>query len=179
MTADERRKNILEEIQHTKTPLSGTALAEKFQVSRQIIVQDIAIIRTAGYDILSTSKGYVLSTNLQTQQTLSSTPKSFCRIVKVTHTDEQMEDELNTIVDNGGKIIDVIVEHEVYGSIKAGLNISCRRQVKEFMADIQSGKSRPLKKLASGEIHFHTIEAQTEESLDLISSELKNKGYLI
>lgn len=181
MTTEERRNLILEEIKLAKTPISGTALAKKFQVSRQIIVQDIAILRTANYDIYSTPKGYVLSENLQNQiiKPMPSSPKTVRRVMKVSHTDEQMEDELNTIVDIGGKVLDVIVEHKVYGSIKAELNISCRRQVREFMDDIQSGKSRPLKKLSSGDVHFHTIEAETEELLDYIEKELQKKGYLL
>lgn len=181
MTADERRNQILEKIRNATSPLSGSVLAKTFQVSRQIIVQDIAIIRTAGYDIYSTPKGYVLSGNLQNQlkQSFVSSEKTVYRVIKVSHSDEQMEDELNTIVDNGGKVLDVSVEHEVYGSIKADLNFSCRRQVREFIEDIQSGKSKPLKNLASGEIHYHKIEAQTENLLDLICSELKAKGYLL
>lgn len=180
MTAGERRKAILEVIKEAKEPISGTALAKQFAVSRQIIVQDIAFLRTANYDIYSTPRGYALSSGLGKPANIDFLEYGkISRVFKVSHTDEQMEDELNTIVDNGGKIINVFIEHEVYGSIKADLQISCRRQVKEFMEGIQNGKSQPLMKLALGGVHYHLVEAETEDVLEIIQEELKKKGYLL
>lgn len=180
MTAGERRKAILEVIKEATEPISGTALAKQFDVSRQIIVQDIAFLRAANHDIYSTPRGYLLSTGfaMSVNQFASESGRAN-RVFKVSHTDEQMEDELNTIVDNGGKVINVFIEHEVYGFIKADLQMSCRRQVREFIEGIQSGKSQPLMKLASGSVHYHLVEAETEDILELIQEELKNKGYLL
>lgn len=180
MTAGERRKAILEVMKEAEEPVSGTALAKKFAVSRQIIVQDIAFLRTANYDIYSTPRGYTLSTGL-TKPMNKSFPEygKVSRVFKVSHTDEEMEDELNTIVDNGGKVVNVFIEHEIYGSIKADLQFTCRRQVKEFIEGIQSGKSQPLMKLASGSVHYHLVEAESEDILDMIEEELKKKGYLL
>ena len=96
----------------------------------------------------------------------------------MSHTDDEIEEELNAIVDMGGSAVDVFVEHEVYGSLKAPLNISSRRQVKLFVDEIQSGKSRPLNNLTSG-LHWHTVEADSEETLDLIEEELNRKGFLV
>ena len=78
------------------------AAAKKFGVSRQVIVQDIALIRAAGYEIISTNRGYILNQ-----------PKTVCRIFKVQHTDEQLEEELNTIVDLGGCVDNVMIHHRV------------------------------------------------------------------
>ena len=99
------------------------------------------------------------------------------RIFTVCHTDEQMRDELNIIVDNGGRALDVIVEHEVYGMITADLQITTRHDVNEFMDKILGG-SRPLNILTGG-IHYHTVEADSEEALDRIENQLNQKGYLI
>ena len=88
MHGSERREQIIRQIQESKAPVSGTKLASLYSVSRQVIVQDIALIRAAGYEIISTNRGYILNQ-----------PKTVCRIFKVQHTDEQLEEELNTIVD--------------------------------------------------------------------------------
>ncbi len=167
MTGDERRQGIINDIMHAKEPISGTALAKKYEVSRQVIVQDIALLRAGDYEIFSTTKGYLL------QQT----EKIYC-VVEVWHSDEQIEDELNAVVDMGGCVADVFVKHEIYGHLKAELNLASRKDVKTFVKGIASGQSRPLKNLTSGR-HFHTIEAKTQEDLEAIIEELKEKGFLL
>lgn len=96
----------------------------------------------------------------------------------VRHTDEQIEDELCTIVDNGGKVLDVIVIHEIYGEISAGLILRNRRDVYDFVAKIKENKTVPLKGLTGG-VHLHTVEADSEEILDKIGKKLREKNYLI
>lgn len=167
MTGAERREGIIETIRNSSTPVSGTALARRYEVSRQVIVQDIALIRAAGHDIISTHRGYILETK--------STVK---RIFKVIHTDEQLEDELQTIVDLGGTIVNVKVRHRVYGEMKAPLNIRSRKQVQDFLEDIRSGKSSPLMNITSN-YHYHEVEAESEEVLEQIGEELRRKGYLV
>lgn len=167
MNQEERRQEILDCIRGSDTPVSGTWLAGKCGVSRQIIVQDIAALRAAGYDILSTNKGYICRIPAQAEQ-----------VFKVRHTDQQIEDELNLIVDNGGIVLDVFVDHEVYGKIRADLNVSSRRKVAEFLQEIHAGKSSPLKNITSG-IHFHTVRAYSEETLEHIRQELEARGYLM
>ena len=94
------------------------------------------------------------------------------------HTDEEMREELYCIVDAGAKVLDVIIEHDVYGQISADLFINSRRDVDEFMEKIFGNKVKPLKEL-TGDVHFHTVEASDEETLDLVESKLTEKGYLI
>ena len=110
MHGSERREQIIRQIQESKAPVSGTKLASFYNVSRQVIVQDIALIRAAGYEIISTNRGYILNQ-----------PKTVCRIFKVQHTDEQLEEELNTIVDLGGCVDNVMIHHRVYGKMEAEL----------------------------------------------------------
>ena len=158
MTGADRRKEILSMIRDTDTPVSGTAIGRKTGVSRQVVVQDIALLRTQGYPIISTARGYLLDE-----------PKQAVRIFKVCHTNEQVEDELTTIVDLGGCVVNVMVNHRVYGK--------CRRDVQNFMDDLKTGKSTPLLNVTSG-YHFHKISAESEEVLDEIEEALKKKGYL-
>ena len=167
MTGSERRDAIIRTIQKTHTPVSGKSLAASYDVSRQVIVQDIALIRAAGYDIISTNRGYILNTPVKEEM-----------IFKVHHTDAQLEEELNAIVDLGGCIENVMVNHRVYGHIEARLGISSRRMVSEFLEDIQNGKSSPLKNITSN-YHYHTISADSKKALDMIEQLLTEKGFLV
>lgn len=167
ITGSDRRRAILEQIKNSLTPVSGTALAQMQKVSRQVVVQDIALIRAAGHDIISTHRGYILNV-----------PCTASRIFKVKHTDEDLENELCAIVDMGGTVVNVMVNHRVYGHLEAVLNVSSRRKVKEFMEDIKSGKSSPLKNITSN-YHYHKVEAENEETLDMIQEALDKRGYLV
>lgn len=162
----ERRKHIVEIMRSSEKPISGTALGKATGVSRQVIVQDMALLRTEGYPVLSTARGYMLDE-----------PKACTRLLKLCHTNEQTEDELNTVVDLGGCILDVMVNHRIYGEVCASLNIKNRRDVQKFMEDLQSGKSVPLMNVTLG-YHFHHILAESEEVLCEIEEALKKKGYL-
>lgn len=167
MSGSERRTEIIERIQKSPAPVSGKNLAESYGVSRQVIVQDIALLRAAGYDVIATNRGYILNT-----------PAKVSRILKVCHSDECLEEELCTVVDMGGCVENVMVNHRVYGHLQAELHINSRRKVAEFMEDIRNGKSSPLKNITS-DYHYHTITADNEETLDLIEEELRKKGFLV
>jgi len=167
MTGSKRREEIVSTIRSSQGPMSGKALAELYDVSRQVIVQDIALLRAAGYDIISTNRGYILNA-----------PHMAERVFKVSHTDEQLEDELCSIVDLGGRIVNVMVNHRVYGHMEATLQIASRRKIAEFMEDIRNGKSSPLMNITSN-YHYHKVEAENEETLDMIEEMLREKGYLV
>ena len=169
MSGEERRSNIIRYLSQQEHPISGTALAKEFGVSRQVIVQDIALLRSANVDIVSTNRGYLVS---------GKTSSRIFRSFKCHHTDEQAEDELNCIVDQGGFIEDFYVNHKLYGRIQANMGIRSRRDVKEFMEGIHSGKSMLLKNVTSN-YHYHTVSAETKDILDDIESQLAERGYLV
>lgn len=83
MTGSDRRKQIVDQIRNSTAPVAGKVLAAAYDVSRQVIVQDIALIRAAGYDIISTNRGYIINE-----------PAAVSRVFKVKHTDAQVEEEL-------------------------------------------------------------------------------------
>lgn len=170
MEGTERRTKILELLETEKEPVSGTALAKRFGVSRQIIVQDIALLRATNRNIISTNKGYMIYGN--------QAGKKCRRILAVKHSNEQTREELYLIADLGGTVLDVIVEHDVYGQITADLMLSSRKDVDEFMNRLLGSQSRPLKVLTE-DVHYHTVEADSEEILDAIVRTLKEKGYLL
>ncbi|MCC6094339.1 MAG: transcription repressor NadR [Eubacterium sp.] len=168
MTGDERRQEILKILKNSSRQVSGGTLAKKFSVSRQVIVQDIALLRAEGIPILSAARGYVLTPSGQ---------EAFSRVYKVQHTPEQACDEMNLIVDCGGRIEDVFVYHRVYGIIRAPMNIRSRLDVKRYQEEISSGKSSPLSNITDG-YHYHTVTADKEHTLDIIQDELAAHGFL-
>lgn len=168
LTGPERRKLLLLMMRQSRAPICGSALGKETGVSRQVVVQDIALLRMQGHPIMSTTKGYYLEDSSQNQ---------YVRTVKVCHTNAQVEDELNTIVDFGGAVLDVMVNHRAYGKMVAPLNVKSRKDVQAFVDNIKSGKSMPLLNVTSG-YHFHTISADSETILDDIEDMLRQKGYL-
>lgn len=166
MSGQERREQIVNIIKSSGKPMAGTELAKQLGVSRQVIVQDIALIRANGIEVISTNRGYIIRET-----------KEASRVFKVIHTGEQVEEELNLFVDLGGKVEEVFVYHKVYGVIKASMNIKSRRDVKTYMEGISSGKSTNLMNLTSN-YHYHTVTAEDEHTLDLIQEELNQKGFL-
>lgn len=166
MKGEERRKQLLNILSSSNNPVSGGTLSKELNVSRQIIVQDISLLRANGATIFSTNKGYLLQED-----------RKYSRVFKVYHTDDQVEEELSTIVDAGGQIRDVFVYHKVYGVLKADMGIKSRRDIRAYMEEISTGKSILLKNVTSG-YHYHTIDAESEEILDAIQEELQQKGFL-
>ncbi|MGI6736368.1 MAG: transcription repressor NadR [Anaerovoracaceae bacterium] len=166
MRGEERRSAILRRLQDNDRPLSGSALSREFRVSRQVIVQDIALLRAGGAKILASSRGYLLL-----RESLTS------RVFKVRHNEEQTEQELNLFVDHGGFVKDVFIYHKVYGMVRVPLNIGSRVEVQAFMETLRSGQSRPLSGATSG-YHYHTVEADHRDALDQIQNALAEVGFL-
>lgn len=166
MNGDERRQTLINLIKTSSQPLSGSQLAEKLQVSRQVIVNDVALIRASNIDIISTNRGYIIKS-----------PVYCTRTFKVNHKEADFEEEMNTIIDAGGKIQDVIIDHPVYGKISAPLEIYSRNDVMKFREKMQSDHAVPLCKITSG-IHFHTVLGYSEQVLDDVEQALDAHGYL-
>ncbi len=165
--AEKRRKEIVALLLASKEPIAGGQLAAHFGKSRQIIVQDIAILKGQGYDIIPTHYGYVIQGSPLIE-----------KVFKVKHTAEDTEEELNCIVDNGGTVVDVFVWHKVYGKISATLNIFSRMHVKQFLEGVRTGKSSELMNVTGG-YHYHTIRADSEEIIAAVEKALDEKGFLI
>lgn len=166
MKVEERREGIIKNLTLAKKPLSAGSLAEEFGVSRQIIVKDIKTLRDSGFSITSYARGYLLERESKHE-----------RVFKLIHSDDEVEEELNLIVDLGGIIRDVFVYHKVYNKISAQMNIKSRLDVENFIENIKSGKSSLLKNVTSG-YHYHTICAERDEILDAIQQKLSKRGFL-
>ena len=167
MTRGERRQKIIRMISASSAPVPAKELAKICNVSRQVIVQVMVLIPASLHDIIASHREYIMNA-----------PYTAERVFKVSHTDDQMEDELCSIVDLGGKVVNVMVNHRVYGHMEAALGINSRKKVMEFVENIRLGKSSPLKNITSN-YHYHTVEAENEEILDSIEEMLREKRYLI
>ena len=167
MKAQERRKSIVNILLSEDRPVPGGELSEKCSVSRQIIVQDIAVLKGQGFDILSTHNGYIIQKSPLKE-----------RVFKVKHSTEQTEDELTAIIEHGGTVVDVFVWHKAYGKIEAPLNIFSPLQVKQFIESVRCGKSTELMNITGG-YHYHTVRADSEEILDKIEQALRGKKYIV
>lgn len=167
MKVAERRKAIVELLLSAKEPVSGSELSCQFGISRQIIVQDIAILKGRGCEILSTNQGYIIQKSPLSE-----------RVFKVRHTSNETEDELSCIVNLGGTVVDVFVWHKVYGKIEADLNIGTQYHIKKFLEGVRTGKSTELMNITGG-YHYHTVRADSEEILDQIETVLKERNYIV
>lgn len=169
MDGKQRRERIAA-LLDSQAPITGTELARRLGVSRQIIVQDVALMRAENKNILSTNKGYLLYDRANFRG-------SCWRVFHVRHTTQQVLDELTTIVELGGQVLDVSVEHELYGQIRVDLIITTRSDAEEFAGRLAASSGAPLKALTQDD-HYHTVTAASERLLDLIEQELLRKGYL-
>ncbi len=171
MNTKERRKEIVNILKDRDKPIKGNNIAELFGVSRQVIVQDIAVLRAEGQEILATPQGYMIIDKKRDDKLLET-------IVSKHKGYKAIEDELNTIVDLGGEVLDVVVEHPIYGEIKCSLMIKSRLDVHHFMKNIKQKKAEPLAVLTNG-VHIHTLKVPNNDVFLKIKKELRNKKYLI
>ncbi|MDT8718879.1 transcription repressor NadR [Clostridium sp. 19966] len=168
MNSSERRKYVLNKLTHSNDPQKGSSLAEEIGVTRQVIVKDIAILKAEGNTIIATPNGYIMPV-------LKS--NTITRLIAVNHKKEDIENELNIIVENGAAIIDVIVEHSVYGEIKGMLMIKNKNDVYKFMERFNKYNAQPISELTGG-VHVHTIEAENAEIIERVIEELTKKGFI-
>ncbi len=167
MTAEERRTAILETLEQADRPVSASSLAERFGVSRQLVVGDVALLRARGAAIDATARGYVVR---ELQRT------GLLRQMACRHRAEDMEKELLIMVDNGCAVLDVIVEHPVYGQLTGTLGLSSRYDVKQFV--LRSRQAQPLSLLTEG-VHLHTLSCPDEAAFLRVRAELAEAGFLL
>ena len=168
MDAASRRQAILDRLRAADRPVSASSLAAEQNVSRQIIVGDIAILRAGGAEISATPRGYVLP-----QATDGITRTIACR-----HTLAQTGQELDILVDNGCTVLDVIVEHPVYGQLTAPLQIASRYDVEQYLLRMENLGGQPLSMLTDG-IHLHTLSCPGEEAFSQLLARLRELGMLV
>lgn len=167
MDSESRRKALSEYLKQTQEPVSAAALARKFSVSRQIIVGDVALLRAGGLDITATPRGYILPRP----------PAGVVCTFACRHRGDRMGEELNAIVDQGCTVLDVIVEHPIYGQLTGPLRLSSRYEVAQFVQRCAREEAAPLSQLTEG-IHLHTVLCPDQEAAQRVREELARLGVL-
>ncbi len=169
MTAAERREEIKKILSHESQAVSASNLAARFSVSRQVVVGDIALLRTAGMEIDATPRGYLLH---------KEKVGLIHQVVCVHDVGDQLKDELYTMVDYGCSVLNVIVEHPIYGTLTGELHIESRYDVELFAEKLAQYDAMPLSSLTEG-IHTHTLVCSSEEGYEMMKKALTEKGYLL
>jgi transcriptional regulator of NAD metabolism len=166
---DDRRRHILAWMEGHPQPVRGGELAQKFQVSRQCLVQDIALLRASGTEIVATPRGYRLPYG---------EPHAYRETLACKHPPGRALEELTILVDHGVKILDVIVEHPIYGELRGPLMLESRADVQDFLERVRSQKATLLSALTSG-VHLHTVEAHRPEHVARAKTKLRERGLLL
>jgi transcriptional regulator of NAD metabolism len=168
---ERRRELLLTWLRESTEPITGSALAKKTNVSRQVIVQDVSLLKARNEPIIATSQGYVYFRKEDSMNRVT-------RVIAVHHAFKDTANELYILVDHGATVKDVSVEHPIYGDLTALLMHRSRRDVDIFLKSLKDTGASLLSKLTDG-THLHTIEAETEWQLDEACAALKKAGYLL
>jgi uncharacterized protein len=167
--SEERRQRLLDIISGARKPLSGAELGQRLGATRQTIVQDIALLRARGRPVVATARGYLLASALS--------PDSHRAVIAVRHAPGDTEAELSILLDLGLRIVDVIVDHPIYGELRGMLMLDSREDLREWLNMIRERKARLLSELTEG-IHLHTVEAPRADLLDRALAALRERGFL-
>jgi uncharacterized protein len=171
LLGDERRNWILDLLKESGAPITGSDLAAQTNVSRQVIVGDITLLKAKNEPIIATSQGYMYL--------VTGSPIPLVeRTIASSHLPDRAEEELNLLVDHGVTVKDVKIEHPVYGDLTASIMVSNRQEVQQFMKKVLSTKAAFLSELTDG-IHLHTITASSEHALDSAENALRNANFWI
>ncbi len=165
--SNQRREMIMQILSDQAAPVSGSDLAADLGVSRQVIVQDVAILRAKGCKVVATPQGYLLPRQENASRA----------VLAVRHSRQDTEDELNIMVDHGLKVIDVIVEHPLYGEMRGCLMMTSRQDVKRFLKELDNEEASLLSSLTDG-VHLHTVEYDRPEDLEEARQVLQSRGLL-
>lgn len=168
MNSIERREDIIKLLLESNEPLKGSFIAKRYSVTRQVIVKDIAILRAKGKNIIATPDGYIINANNNKAKA----------IIAVSHTEDEMIEELSIVIKYGGMIEDVVVEHPLYGEIKGMIMIKNYNELNKFIEKYNEQKAKLLSALTNG-VHLHTIAAETQDDIDLIILELKKNNFIV
>ena len=168
MDSKKRREDIFLRLTKSNKPIKGIEFASIYNVTRQIIVKDIALLRAEGNKIISTPDGYMVVKK----------ENKFRSLIVVSHDESRMKEELEVIIKYGGSVEDVIIEHPIYGDIRATLMIKNLNDLNKFIYKYNNNKTNLLSLLTNG-IHIHTISCDSEENIELIKNELNERGFIV
>lgn len=168
MDKELRQAKVLEIIKKSESPISAGKIGKMLHVSRQLIVGDVALLRASGEQIFATPRGYLIEPSRKDEIIVQ---------IACKHTSKDMEQELNIIVDEGGEVLDVIIEHPIYGELRGNLHLATRYDVRQFVESTIKENAPLLSDLSNG-IHLHTIRCIDNEMVERIENHLRQAHIL-
>jgi transcriptional regulator of NAD metabolism len=167
--ARERREELVRLLRTAREPIVGAELARQVGVSRQMLTHDLTLLRLSGVDIMATRYGYMLRTP---------EPVRHRDVLHLQYDRDGMVDEMTILVDLGIHILDISVEHPVYGPLRADLCIASRHDVAELVERLEQTGAAPLFEITGGR-HSQTVEAPRLDLLAKAREQLRDRGYLV
>jgi len=164
-----RRDTILDIISQGNVPISASSLAKRLNISRQAIVGDVAILRAQGHEIIATARGYMIPGFREQNYYIGK--------IACSHSPEDTKDELYTIVNLEAVVVNVVVEHEMYGEITGQLNLRSQEDIDMFLRRVESSEIKLLSELTMG-VHLHTIACRDKIHFEKVRQALGAGGYL-
>jgi transcriptional regulator of NAD metabolism len=164
-----RRQRVLELLREARRSITGSELSASLGVSRQAIVNDMAILRAAGEPIGGSPQGY----RWRGEQMSGVFATLACR-----HDREGCQKELETLVAHGVAVLDVVVDHQLYGEVRADMNVWTHRDVQRYMEVLHTSPVEPLSALTGG-VHAHHVRAPDDVALGSARSDLALLGFLL
>jgi uncharacterized protein len=165
-----RRGKIVTMLREGRRSITGSELAEHFGVSRQAIVNDMAIIRAGGGEISGSPLGYRWDGDAP--------PEGVFATLACKHDREGAQKELEMLVAHGCTVLDVVVDHELYGEIQVDLMIASHHDVERFFEAMARADAQPLSSLTEG-VHLHHVRAPGSVALESARQDLALLGYLL
>ena len=170
LLGEERRAFLIDLLKSERAAITGTDLAKRSNVSRQVIVNDMALLKARNEPIIATSQGYLYF--VQPQEEVFE-----CQIASQ-HSADQTEEELILLVDAGVTVKDVTIVHPVYGDLTASIMVSSRFDVAQFLQRMTETAALPLLELTEG-AHLHTLSADSAAKLKAAKQQLRKHGFLV
>lgn len=149
-------------------PITGSTFSDQLGVSRQAIVNDIAILRAAGEQITGSPRGYRMADD----------PPGVRALIRCDHPPDRGREEFEILLDRGITVLDVGVEHSVLGEVRAPILIETRADIDRCSETITEAGEMPLSAITRG-VHSHMVRAPNRDALDAAMRELRERGILI
>lgn len=174
MNNEVRREKLLEILQNATESISGAALSKELNVTRQVIVSDITILRCSGYQILSSTKGYLMASNESAQKSLGYHVIA-CKGEKLN--EDELRSEFYTVVDNGGGIRGIYLKSPLYGEIQVKMDLHCRRDVEQYLTQMKELNAPFIAVITNG-AHCLNVRTHTADEAQEIVKSLNELGLL-
>jgi transcriptional regulator of NAD metabolism len=165
-TSAERRARLLDILTDAESPVTGSTLSALLGVSRQAIVNDIAILRASGNVISGGPHGYRIGPVL-----------GMVEIIHCLHPPDRGREEWEILLDRGVVVLDVGVDHSIFGEIRAPVLVETRADIDRHADTITKAGEAPLSVITGGR-HTHMVRAPNHDALEAAKRELDERGIL-